>query len=234
MLNKMLSNSKPDRLSPLQDWHQKTGARFANRAGWLVPEVYTTPEEESAVLHERAGLIDISARGKLMIKGKNANMVVAAAFGSAPIKPGNVIGVKSNHLSASLLVSDELLVLTSPGAEDRITASLTIEIESQGSFVSVFNWTSGLAGLLICGPQSTAVMEKLSAIPFNPKDFPNLFAAQCGFAKVRAAIIRQDRMGLPAYELYVDRSYGTYLWNTILDAGREFGMQPAGWESLKY
>lgn len=232
-MTEMLSNSKPNRLSPLHGWHQQTGARFANQAGWLVPDGYTTREDESAALRERVGLIDISARGKLRIRGRNANMVVAAAFGSAPVKPGNVVAHKSRDLSAALLASDELLVLTSPGAEDQIAASLAVEIEAQGSFVSVFNQTSGLAGLLICGPQSTAVMEKLCALPFNLKDFPNLFVAQSSFAKVRTAIIRRDRMDLPAYELYVDRSFSTYLWNVILDAGREFGVQPAGWGSLE-
>jgi heterotetrameric sarcosine oxidase gamma subunit len=131
------------------------------------------------------------------------------------------------------LTSDEFLILVFPGEEMELAVSLEAEIVSQDNFVSLIDQTSGLVGLLISGPKSAGVMSKLCALDFNPTDFPNLHVAQSSFAKVRATIIRRDLGNLPTFELFADRSYAGYLWDTILDAGQEFDIQPAGWEAFK-
>jgi glycine cleavage system aminomethyltransferase T len=45
-------------------------------------------------------------------------------------------------------------------------------------------------------------------------------------------IIRRDRGGALTFDLFADCSYAGYLWDAILDAGREFGMRPVGWEAM--
>jgi sarcosine oxidase subunit alpha len=225
-------DSHPNRLSPLHHRHQTLGARFDHRGGWLIPEVYTISGEEIAVLRENIGLIDISAWGKLLLKGVNASAVIAACVGEAPTKPGEVREIKANHIFIAGLTPDEFLILTPPGAEKEWETSLEAEIASQNVFISVIDLTSGLVGLSISGPKSTAVMSKLCALPFSSREFPNLRVAQSSFAQVRTAILRHDRGVLPAFELFADCSYGEYLWEAILDAGKEFALQPVGWEAM--
>lgn len=223
---------EPKRLSPLHNKHQTLGAHFGPRGDWLIPEAYTTSAEESTVLREGVGLIDISGWGKLILKGANTSAVIAACLGDSPDKPGDVRESKSNHISAAELTPDEFLILTPPGAEKKLATLLEVAITSQDIFVSVIDQTSGLVGLSISGPMSIAVMRKLCAIPFNAKDFPSLCVAQSSFAKVRATIIRHDRGDSPAFELFTDCSYADYLWETIVDAGAEFGIRPVGWEAM--
>lgn len=228
----MQLDSKPKRLSPVHNRHQTLDAHFDIREGWLVPAVYTSSTEEATVLQQTVGLIDISAWGKLNLKGAHTSAVIAACLGDAPTKPGNVIEVKSNHILAAGLTPDEFLILTPTGAEKELAASFEAEITSQGVFVSVIDLTSGLVGLSISGPESTAVMGKLCAIPFNSKNFPDLGVTQNSFAQVRTTIIYHDQGDTPAFDLFADCSYGEYLWDTILDTGREFGIQPVGWEAI--
>ena len=228
----MQLNPKPKRLSPLHSQHQTLEARFDLRGGWLVPEEYVTSAEENAALQGSVGLVDISARGKLMLKGTEAGTIVFAFLGEAPTKPGDVIYIKSNHIVVAELTPDEFLILTPPGTEEEIANTLKAESASQDSFVSIIDQTSGLVGLSISGPRSTSVMKKLCAISFNSKDFPDLCVAQSSFANVRTTIIRYDRDVTPTFELFADRSYGDYLWDTIQDAGMEFGIQPVGWEAM--
>jgi heterotetrameric sarcosine oxidase gamma subunit len=223
---------EPKRLSPLHNRHQTLGAHFDLRGDWLIPEVYTASAEEAAALREGVGLIDISIWGKLILKGVNTSAVIAACLGDSPAKPGEVREIKSNQISAAELTPDEFLILTPPGAEKKLATSLEVAITSQDIFASVIDQTSGLVGLSISGPKSTAVMRKLCAIPFSSKDFPNLCVAQSSFAKVRATIIRHDGSDSPAFELFADCSYGEYLWEAILDAGSEFGIRPVGWEAI--
>ena len=228
----MQLDSKPKRLSPVHNQHQTLDAHFDIREGWLIPLVYTTSVEEVTVLQQTVGLIDISAWGKLMLKGINSSAVIGAYFGEAPTKSGVVREIQSNQTLAAGLAPDEFLILTPPGAEKDLAISLEAEITSQGIFVSVIDLTSGLVGLSISGPKSTAVIRKLCAIPFNSREFPNLCVAQSSFAQVRGTIIHHDQGDSPAFDLFADCSYGEYLWDTILDAGREFGIQPVGWEAI--
>jgi len=228
----MQFDPKPKRVSPLHGQHQTLNVRFDLRGGWLTPEVYTTSAEETALLRKSVGLIDISAWGKLLLKGANSSEVIATCFGEAPTKTGEAREIKSNHILVAGLTPDEFLILTPSGAEKQWATSLEAEIAMQNTFASVIDLTSGLVGLSISGPKCTTVMSKLCAIPFNSKAFPNLCVVQSSFAKVRGTIIHHDRGSLPAFELFADCSYGEYLWEAILDAGREFGMQPVGWEAI--
>jgi sarcosine oxidase subunit alpha len=227
----MSFNPKPNRLSPLYNLHQTLNARFDLRGDWLIPVVYTFSGEETVVLRESVGLTDISAWGKLLLKGAKTGEIVSTLPGDTPVKPGEVREIKSDILVAGL-TPDEFLILTLPGAEKELATSLEAEITSQGVFVSVIDLTSGLVGLSISGPKSTGVMSKLCAIPFNSRDFPNLFVAQSSFAQVRATIIRHDHGLSPTFELFADCSYGEYLWDAILDAGKEFAIGPVGWEAM--
>jgi heterotetrameric sarcosine oxidase gamma subunit len=206
-------------------------ARFDLRAGWLIPEVYTAPEAEAAALRGGLGLVDISARGKLALRGVLAKAVMAARWGDVPAEPGDVFAVAERGTLIAALAPDEFLILSPPGDEAEIAASLEAEIKSQEAFLTLSDQSAGLVGLALHGPLSTAVLGKLWALPLHAEAFPNLHAAQSSLAKTGAIIIRRDQEGWPAYELYADRSYGGYLWDALLDAGREFDMQPVGWEA---
>ena len=85
----MQVNTKPKRLSPLHDQHQTLGAHFNLRGGWLVPDVYTTAEDEAKVLQESIGLADISASGKLTLKGIHAGAIISASLGKVPYQSGS-------------------------------------------------------------------------------------------------------------------------------------------------
>jgi heterotetrameric sarcosine oxidase gamma subunit len=229
----MQIDSDPRRLSSVHERHQTLNARFGLQGGWFVPEIYTSHEQEITALRESVGLVDISARGKLIIKGTKVDGIINENLGETPTRPGDVIEIQSKQILVAKLTSDELIILTSPGAEQEIGSFLETEIASHKSFVSVIDQTSGLVGLQISGPKSIGVMRKLCALDFNPTGFPNLYIAQSSFAKVRATIIRHDQGNLPTFELYADRSYAGYLWDAILDAGKEFAIRPVGWEAIE-
>lgn len=228
----MQLDSELIRLSPLHNRHQSTKASLNLWNGWLVPEVYTSAAEESVALRDCVGLGDISNRRKLTLKGAKADGIITAILGTTPTRHGDVIEVNSSQTLVAKLTHDEFLMLTQPGEEKELTTSLETEIASHHAFVSVIDQTSGLAGLLISGPKSTRVISKLCALDFSPTEFPNLHVAQSSFAKVRATIIRHDRGESETFELYADRSYAVYLWDTILDAGKEFDIQPVGWKAV--
>jgi sarcosine oxidase, subunit alpha len=228
----MQSTTKPQRLSPIHTYHESMDARFDLQAGWLIPDVYTMPEEESTALAKGVGLADISAHGKITVRGDLAYAVIAERWADVSIDPGEVSVVGSSNTLIANLTTDEFLILTVPGNEVEITNSFDKEISDQNVFVTVLDRTSNLVGLALQGPKSLGLMAKLCPLPLYSEKFPNLHVAQTSFAKTRTTIIRRDRDGALAFELYADRSYGGYLWEAILDAGADFGIGPVGWKVL--
>ena len=47
-------------------------------------------------------------------------------------------------------------------------------------------------------------------------------------AKLVTDVVRDDRDGTPSYLLHCERSSGQYLFDAVLDAGAEFGIEPTG------
>ena len=64
-------------------------------------------------------------------------------------------------------------------------------------------------------------------------NFPNGTAKQSSVAKTRQLIIRQDIGDLPAYVLIGARPLAAYLWETILQAGEDLGIQAIGITALE-
>ncbi len=218
----------PYKSTPLESKHTQSGADFIHRAGWHLPERYTSLEDELAAVQQSVGMADLSANGKLILKGASLPEFLDQTFDFQPYIPGNTTWLKFNHQQILLapLTADEALLLTSPGGETSVIEFLTKNLSE--FFVSLVDQTGALAGLLLVGPESLSVMNKLCALSFHPNDFPPLHVAQTSFAKVRTTILRRDLASLPAFELYFDRSYAEYLWETLLDAAHQFPLQPLG------
>lgn len=227
----------PSCRSPLHATHQTLQAQFEEYAGWQLPGVYKSVAEEVATVQQYVGVCDISAGGVLRIRGTQAHKVLAAMFDTAPASVGDVIVVRLEHGQSKIasLTRDEFLILTGPSTYSKrqaIEQMLMRQVESE-QFVSVVDQTSGMAGLLIAGPASRSLMSKLCALSFHSDAFPNLHVAQSSFAKVHATLLRNDFGEVPVFELYVDRSYAVYVWETLMDAGQEFDIVPVGWTAIE-
>ena len=222
----------PYSTSPLESRHTHLAVDFIDRAGWRLPDRYSSLEAEITAVQQHVGMADLSAKGKLNLKGASLPKFLNRALRIQSFLPGYLTPVQLDHqqLLLAALTSDEALLLTPPGQEEQVIDYLS---QTLGEFlVSFVDRTGGLAGLLLAGSRSRPVMAKLCALSVHPHDFPNFHVAQTSFAKVRATILRRDLGLLPAFELYFDRSYAGYLWETLLDAGKEFSLQPLGCQTV--
>jgi heterotetrameric sarcosine oxidase gamma subunit len=229
----------PPRLSALHYTHEKLGARFVSRAGWQVPQTYTSPEDEAGAIREGVGVADLSSRGKLLVRGDaDATLeLLGDAFGVGSVEVGHTARIAVEGQADSpwdrsylaRLVADEFLLFTPPGAESEVARRVEEERAADDLFLTVVDGTSGLAGLAVVGPAGREILSKLCALPLNARDFPNQRVAQGSLAKAHAIFVRNDVEALPAFELYVERPYGEYVWMCVMDAGREFGIIPFGW-----
>ena len=94
--------------------------------------------------------------------------------------------------------------------------------------LTVTDRTHGQAMMLLVGPASREVLSRLCSLDLHPSHFPNLSTQTSSVAKTRQIIIRQDVGDLPAFALIGASSLAAYLWETILVAGWDVGLQSVG------
>ena len=100
------------------------------------------------------------------------------------------------------------------------------------SSLYVTDVTSVYAALLLAGPHSRAVLQRLTALDVSDPALPDLACARTGLAHIHATILRQDLDPIPAYWLLVGWEYGAYVWDAVLHAGEASGIAPIGLEAL--
>ena len=101
-------------------------------------------------------------------------------------------------------------------------------MEAANGCMHLTNLTSTLAAVQLVGPYSRDLLCKLTALDLSPRQFADLTCAQGSVAKVHAFVVRADIGSELAYEVYCGREFGEYLWDTLRDAGQEFGVVPFG------
>jgi aminomethyltransferase len=93
--------------------------------------------------------------------------------------------------------------------------------------------TSVLAGLYILGEKSRSSLRKLAELNVNPEDFSNLTATYSPIRHVPSMIVRFDLEETVGFQIYFERAYSEYIWDSIFGAGREFGIVPVGSAAMK-
>lgn len=220
----------PVRLSPVT----ARSATWVEREGWRIAETFTSVEAEAAAVRHSVGLSDLSARGKVLVQGREAVPALQKALGSAPSQPGKVVTTEGDGLLACL-TREEWYLTTPVGGEARALERVTAAVAAAGVYAHVTDLTHANGALMLAGPQSGAVLAKLCGLDFHPSKFGNHTAAPSGLAKVSALVIRDDLSSgtVPAYQIHVNRSETDYLWMAVFDAAGEFGVQAVGFAALE-
>ncbi|MBI1928027.1 aminomethyl transferase family protein [Candidatus Poribacteria bacterium] len=237
-------NREPSiRLTPLYSIAQRLGAQFTEPNGWRIPEVYTTLEAEIAAARRGVALADETSNGKVLLQGVQVEAVLQEAFDLPTLAIGAGVTIrggeeerKDTHhspLHVYRLRNDRFFISTPPGGEDAALEKLTETMRASGHFVTVTDVTHGRTEIRAIGPASRELLSKVCGLDFHPSAFPNSGAKQSSLAKTTQLIIRRDISELPAFSIIGARSLGAYVWDTIMDAGREFGLAPIGWAAIR-
>lgn len=105
-----------------------------------------------------------------------------------------------------------------------------VEVESIGhqELVSILDLTHERAAVRLTGAAAPKLLEKVCAVNLSEQLTPNGAAFRSSVARVDTDIVRIDSNGERSYLLHFERSYGQYLFDALLEAGREFGVDVDG------
>ena len=215
------------RLSPLHSIQVGLGAVFTAVYGWQMVERYDGVEDEMQVVGGSAGVCDMTGRTAVRVKSLDLDTVL----GSARVPEIGSI-VRDGDLVNARLTAEEVLVVGPPTAIDGWQALVGIETDGEPSR-QVTNVTSGMTVLRIAGLRARDVIASLTSLDVRDCSMPDGACAQAGFAEVHGTLLRVDIAGAAAFELYVAREFGVYVWEVVLESLGHDDVVPFGNEALR-
>ncbi len=128
----------------------------------------------------------------------------------------------------------EWLVLGPPRTQDLLRSVLCDTAAVADELVSVIDLTHGRALVRLTGERSRDLLAKECGVDLADGFCPDGAALRSAVSGVATDLIRDDvdgdgRAPTPSYLLHCERSSGQYLFDSLLDAGLEFGVDIDGY-----
>jgi sarcosine oxidase subunit alpha len=141
--------------------------------------------------------------------------------------------VSDDGVTAHLAEESWYMTTTSSGAT---AVYETIEWYLQSGWeyeVELVNITDSFAAMNLTGPLARETLQPLTDIDLSPEAFPYMGARQGQVAGVPATVLRIGFTGELGYEIHVPAGYGLFVWETLLETGRAYGITPFGVEAQR-
>ena len=246
-------HSKPTRKSPMHKWHENNNAVFVDAGVWLRPRYYKIGDEnlfdaskrEAENVRKNVGVCDVTTLGKIDVKGPDAseflNRVYTNAWLKLPIgkaRYGVMLredGIVMDDGTTTRISEHHYHMTTTTAQAANVLSHLEyyLQVIWPDLNVNVVSTTEQWAGAAIAGPNSRKLLEKL----FPNSDVSNEGLPFMGYLEgdlfgIKARIFRISFSGELAFEVNVESNFGNYMWEKIIEIGKEFNIQPYGTEAL--
>jgi len=220
--------------TPLHDEHVALDGKMVPFAGFTMPVQYPTGiTAEHAAVREACGLFDVSHMGEFIVRGPQALDLVQ----KVSVNDASTMDVGQAQYSAMCLetggVIDDLLVYR---FEDRYMLVVNASnIEKDWAWVSrhatdfdveLEDASERTALLALQGPAARGVLRPLASLDVDDVKYYRF--AEGEVDGVPAVISGTGYTGEDGFELYVPAERAAGLWRTLLDAGADVGLLPAG------
>ncbi len=242
---------KPKRRLPLHDWHEASGATFANVGLWLRPLVYSQqPGWESVLREARAvrtavGITDLSTLGKIDVQGPDAarflDFIYANTFSTLRVggaRYGIMLredGMLLDDGTTSRLGAEHFLITTTTANASVVLEHLEFHLQAVCPQLEVLLTEVGdqWAQFAVAGPRSREVVAAVvTGLDLSNAAFPFMSAAPAQVAGVTGRVYRISFSGELAYEIAVPAQCARPVWSALLEAGARYGIVPYGLDAL--
>ena len=214
--------------------HKNIGAKLVEFAGFEMPVQYSSIILEHKAVRSSVGVFDVSHMGEIFISGEKALDFVQliTVNDASKLIPGRVQYSAMCYADGGIV--DDLLVYKI--ADDNfmlVVNAANIEkdfnwmVENNEYSVEINNRSDDYSLLAVQGPNSKNIIQKLVEDELNLEYY---HFTQTRLAGVDMIISRTGYTGELGYELYFtgDEADAEKVWNKIFEAGKQYGIQPAG------
>ncbi|MFM8845954.1 MAG: aminomethyltransferase family protein, partial [Gammaproteobacteria bacterium] len=197
---------------------------------------------ECRAVRDAVALFDQTCFAKYLVQGRDACAVLnRLSTSNLDVAPGRIVytqwlnergGIEAD-LTITRLEANKFLVVTSAICQTRDLAWLTRYLEDHPALhCTATDVTAGIAMLGVMGPKSRALLAKVSGADLSNAAHPfgQSREIEVGYARVRAS--RITYVGELGWELYVPAEQVLDVYERLVAAGAEFGLQHAGYHAM--
>lgn len=226
--------------TPVFPIYEKYQAKIVDFHGWSLPVQFSGIIQEHLTVRQKVGLFDVSHMGEFLVEGPDAPLFLDTVFTNriSSIKPGFVRYSPMCYENGGTV--DDLLVYCLTGSKYYLVcnASNTVKVEEwlthnthqtgKNFEVSIADISLSTAQLAIQGPRAADVLEKIAGTPEQVRLKYYQFHDQVNLAGIPVLLSRTGYTGEDGFEVYLPAAEGATLWEILMEAGADFGIQPIG------
>jgi sarcosine oxidase, subunit alpha len=248
----------PVRNTPSHEWALEHDAVFEDVGLWRRARYFPHPGEDmhQAVAREclnvraSCGMLDASTLGKIEVVGPDAATFLDRLYVNSwsKLAPGRTRyglllredGFIIDDGVVARLAHDRFHVTTTTGGAARVLAIMEdyLQTEWRELVVWLTSTTEQWAVVAVQGPQARAVLQQLidaelmTGVAIDAATMPHMAVLEGRFCGAPMRLFRVSFTGELGFEINVPSDRGLELWETLLDAGKPFGISPYGTESM--
>ncbi|MDY5968905.1 MAG: glycine cleavage system aminomethyltransferase GcvT [Bacteroidales bacterium] len=225
--------------TPFTDEHISLGAKMAEFAGYYMPIQYTSIIEEHNNVRNNVGVFDVSHMGEFRAKGPHAkhfmqyvtvNDIDALSDGKVQYTclPNGKGGIVDDML-VYRVHDDEYFMVPNAANIDKDWAWMSQIADKMGLTpgVDFVNESEQWAQLAVQGPNALKAMQKLTDSKIEDMEYYTFQILT--FAGVKNVILSTTGYtGAGGCEIYIPVAEAKKIWKAVFEAGKEFGIMPAG------
>lgn len=218
----------------LSQMHEAMGAKMVEFAGFYMPIQFKGINEEHETVRTKLGVFDVSHMGEVWVKGPKALAFVnyVTSNDASKLAPGKVQyscfpngkgGIVDDLLVYMIDENTYLLVINAANI-DKDWAWL----QSQNKIgAELYNASDEISQLAVQGPLALKAMQKLTSTAIEDMEYYTF--KKLDFAGVKDVILSTTGYtGSGGCEIYFENKDAEKIYNAVLEAGKELGIQPIG------
>ncbi len=220
--------------TPFTDVHVELGAKMHEFAGFNMPIEYTGIIDEHTTVCNAVGVFDVSHMGEFWINGPKALELIQkiTSNDASNLKVGKIqytsfINEKGGIIDDFLLyhMEEEKYMLVVNAGNIQKDWEWINKQNTMGAIVEDASERTAL--LALQGPKAVETLQKLtdtdlSNIPFYAFEYGTIAGVE------HVIISNTGYTGAGGFELYFYPDHADTMWNALFEAGKEFGIKPAG------
>jgi len=214
--------------------HKQAGAKMMEFAGFEMPIEYSGIKDEHMTVRQTVGVFDVSHMGEFWVKGPHAqelvqrvtsNDVSKLTLGQAQYScfPNGKGGIVDDLLVYYYAPEKYLLVVNASNIEK--DWNWIVSNNTNGAILE--NASNAISQLAIQGPKAIDTLQKLTSIDLSEIKYYTFVTGSIGGVD-NVIISATGYTGSGGFELYFRNEVAEQLWNSIFDAGAEYGIKPIG------
>lgn len=221
------------------NWFAREGQEREYRYSWKRQNWFDNNREEHLAVRNNVGLFDMTSFGKIRVEGRDAlSFLQRLCANDLDVEPGRIVytqmlnergGIESD-LTVSRLSQTAFLLIVPGATLQRDLAWLRKHFGD--AFAVITDVTASEAVLCLMGPRSRELIGKVSPNDFSNENNPfgTFQEIEIGMGLARAH--RVTYVGELGWELYVSSDQAAHVFETLEEAGQEFGLKLCGLHTL--